>query len=508
MNSAKSLACKVCDATLPENARECPNCGAILSAPVQPASKKKMRYPWRAAARRASQIPAEKEQVSAERSIERKIKSMADALDKDDFSNALKSSQTARKHVPQLKNAKLISALFDLLEQSVGKLIGQKDVSASASSHPVVESKRPRSPSLIGRLALIPLLILAGIGLMGIIKPAKTAEAISPTPTIETVIPSVSPSLAPTVTPGPTPLPETTPIFASNVNKVQDLFNWSAGEDIVSLSFSPNGELIAAGDGAGSIKIFRVWTDEMLFELNGTYAAFSPDGKWLGVAGRSGLFLHNASDGKLVRSFDKDHLYYSVLFSPDSQLIVGGSDNTKFYIWSVNDGAEQKSGGGINGPIHSLSFSQDSRLLAVASNVNTYVWNLQKQKIERSVDFPKQTPVYFSVAVDADGEWFAMGHEDGQMYVWRMSNGERMAIFNDNSRFVHGLQFLQGTNFPEILVSGDEVNLSFWMIQGYEVTSHSIYVSTPILSLTVAPENKLIATGGKDGVIHLWGVLP
>lgn len=500
------IACPVCEASLSENARECPSCGAILSPPgqaAQPVSIGKARYPWRSTARRAAKISAEKKQISAEKNIERKIKAVKESLDAGDFTNAIKLYQSERKLLPQLKHAKLFTALFDLLEQSAGILIRQKKNKVTVPS-PSLEPNRPRSPSLIGRLIVLPVLILAGFGLLAIIDPHWRDEPLPPTPI---VAPATSTQFS-TAIPTATSLPNPRPISSANLREVRDLFNWSAGEDIVSLAFSPDGNLIASGDGSGTIKVWRVWMDEMLFELDGTHAIFSPDGRWIGVVGSPGTRMYDASNGKLVRIFDESRRYYSVLFSPDSQLIVGGSGNGRFYIWSVNDGSEQKAVGNIDGPIHSLSFSQDSRLLAVASNNNTYVWNMQEQKIERSIDFLKQTPVYLSVAIDSDGEWFAMGHEDGQMYIWRMSNGERMATFNDDSRLVHGLQFLQDSNSPEILVSGDEVNLTFWVMQGYEITNHSIYVSTPILSIAVEPQNKLIATGGRDGVIHLWGVLP
>jgi len=190
-------------------------------------------------------------------------------------------------------------------------------------------------------------------------------------------------------------------------------------------------------------------------------------------------------------------------------MVVAGSNNVKFYIWNTNDGSEQKSGGGFSWPVHSLSFSKNGRLLAAASNDLTFVWNLQEQKVERGMDILKGQPVYFSTALDSDGEWYATGQQDGQMYIWRVSNGERMAVFNDKSRFVYGLQFLYGAKPIEVLVSGDEVNLSFWSMDRYNTSLiRSIYVSAPIHSLAIAPQNKLIATGGQDGVIHLWGVLP
>lgn len=501
----KSLSsCPVCGEMFADDIRECPNCGAVL--PVHAALAKKVRRPWYLQKKLARRI-------SAEKTLEREIKSIGRNLDAGDFPKALKKYHAIRESTKSYKPQKVWGSLFDLLEKSAG-LLGQLKSSLDAAGkqqNSLPQPKAARPTSLAGRLATIPVLILAGMGLLGLFNllPAKPDSNSPITQVVTIVATEVTPDVLPTVTPSAKPLFDPIPIGSNNIDKVQDLFRWSAGEDITSLSFSPNGNFVASGDGAGKIKVWKLWTDQPVFELSGTQVAFSPDGKWIGVAGPDGLELYNASDGVLVRSFDKDHPYFSVLFSPDSQLIVGGSDIRKIFIWSVNDGAEQKSGGSINGPIHSLSFSQDGLLLAAASNESTYVWNLQKQKIQRSVDFPKQKPVYYSITVDGDGEWFAMGHEDGQIYIWRISNGERMAVFNDTSRFVRGLQFFHGTNSPEILVSGDEVNFSFWIMDGRDTSlRRSIYTSTPILSLAIAPENKVIATGGNDGVIHLWGVVP
>jgi len=187
---------------------------------------------------------------------------------------------------------------------------------------------------------------------------------------------------------------------------------------------------------------------------------------------------------------------------------VAGANDSRFHVFMVNDSSALRGGGVFSNPVHTLGFSADGRYLAAASNELTYVWNFQEQKVQRNLPAPKTLPLYFSATLDPHGDWFATGQHDGNIYIWRISNGERMAALTDNSRFVHGLVFLHSPSQSgaEMLISGDEVNLSFWQMDGYNsALLRSIYVSTPIRSLALSADDQLLVTGGKDGVITLWG---
>lgn len=511
--------CSVCGFDITPSQLECPNCGAVISPTVvfeQQNEKapwaKKARYPWLTAPKRIGQIVAE-------RNLERKLKTVGESLDSEDFLGALKAYRSARKYASHLKYSKQFNMMLDLLEKSANRLTSQKTALVFASRQSF-ESKPPGPLSLIRKLAWIPIFILAGMGLVAIlnrgffgsVEPIYTASN-SNGQEIDTITPGhvaealSTDSVVPT--PSSTPIPDLAAISADNLEEVEELFLWSAGEEsIVSLTFSPNGNFIASGTASGVTKVWDVWVGKVVLEFEGTYTAFSPDGSRIAVAGKSGIFLYNLSSAELLYALDTKSPYYGVAFSPDSQLIAGGTEYGMMYIWSVNNGALQEATGGLGGNVHRLIFSRDGIFLAAASSSRTYIWNLQEKKIGRDIDFKRNKPVFFSTALDADAEWYAAGAENGQIYVWRVSNGESMPDLYDESPFVTGLQFLHGSNNPEILVSGDEVHLSFWALQEYKFDNRSIYVSAPIQSLAVSPDNKLVVTGGNDGVIHVWGVLP
>jgi hypothetical protein len=179
------IVCPVCGETVPNVGRECPNCGAEL--PVQESQQEELKprkrtiHPWRIAAGRAGQVAAEK-------NMERRLKAAKKSLEQGEIASTLRSYQTTRKHASQLKYKKQFTILFDLLEQTTNMLVNEREEAQKKALDvvprpPVVEAKRPRSPSLIGRLALIPLFILAGIGLMGIFNSGNTQAPSSATVT-------------------------------------------------------------------------------------------------------------------------------------------------------------------------------------------------------------------------------------------------------------------------------------------------------------------------------------
>ncbi|MBI5823904.1 MAG: hypothetical protein HZB18_07755 [Chloroflexi bacterium] len=504
--------CPICHEKVIDTLQECPNCSADLKAvQIEPQPTELTDINDNTVAYLTPTF-SDENLLEHEEDFDLTLKVIKNSLDADDFTGVLSNYRSLEQNIPVLNNTTFVTVILDLLKQSAEILIKQKQKIV------VLEQRRPTASRscftrLIGWLVLIPLLILAGIGAVSLFKiPVAVAQGVpifdsfvasSPTSTI-----TPEPRNTPVVEISPTPFPDTLPISANNVDSVRELYYWSVGENVTSLAFSPDGTMIATSDSTGTVKIWRIWTTEVLMEIPGLYASFSPDGRWIGTAGENGLVIYDALTGQKIRTLDEGSPFFSVLFSPDSQLIVGGTTYGNFYIWSVNDGEKQESSGRLGGDVRWLSFSRDGILLAAASNSKTYVWNLFEKKIGRAIIYEKNKPFFSGVALDEDGEWYAASTDEGNIIIWRVSNAETMAVLNDGGLQVRGLQYLNGSNAPEVLVSGNEVNLTFWGIQEYSYTNRTIYVSTPIQCLTVSTDNRLVATGGNDGVVHLWGVLP
>jgi len=388
-----SHVCSVCGEFLPLSALECPNCGAALeganflmeqeqasaTAPLQPR-------------RRSSSGSGEKfrQRLRRQYGILHVLTQAGNSLRGGDFSAAISLYRQATSLLGRQKRSGLPALALEQLIQAVHARM------EIMRPNPQPAPRRWSWPSaLTGALAASLGLAIIFTG-WSLTRPAQTTAPSfslaggSPSPAM-TLTSELSATPAPTAT--STPLPSFSPLSASTVASITQVRFWSAGDDIPSVSFSPDGRRLVSSDSAGEIKVWALWQDTPLMEMPGTKAVFSPDGRWLGVAGPDGLALYDADDGKLARWLDQNspRPYYAVRFSPDSQIIMGGANDTRFYAWSVNDGSKLQSSGGFTRAVSFFSFSADSRLLAAGADDKVYVWNLQQQNIG-SLGFRVATP--------------------------------------------------------------------------------------------------------------------
>jgi serine/threonine protein kinase len=109
-----------------------------------------------------------------------------------------------------------------------------------------------------------------------------------------------------------------------------------------SVSFSPDGSLLASGSYDDTIKLWRVSDGSLVRTLAGhtkgvLSVSFSPDGRLLASGSDDETIkLWRVSDGSLVRTLT-GHTWnvFSVSFSPDGSLLASGSGDETVKVWEV-----------------------------------------------------------------------------------------------------------------------------------------------------------------------------
>ena len=174
---------------------------------------------------------------------------------------------------------------------------------------------------------------------------------------------------------------EDNPVKLWNLNgeKVETL-----GEAVSKISFSPNRPILALGGQDGTLKLWNFNNKELKnlgkHEGRVTSVSFSPDGQMIASASEdedNNVKLWNI-DGKYPKTLrGHDGLVTSISFSPDGQIIASGSDDKTVKLWSRH-GKELATLKGLEAPIQSVSFSQNGTMIAAASDENKPVilWNL------------------------------------------------------------------------------------------------------------------------------------
>jgi WD40 repeat protein len=165
---------------------------------------------------------------------------------------------------------------------------------------------------------------------------------------------------------------------ASSGTLVRSARDVSAGP----LALSHDGRYMTAPTTDGSIGVWSVSTLRRLrrFTRGGpfTATAFSPDGRLIGAAGKSGLArLVAAGTGAVVHLLPGHREPVTgIAFSDDGRLVVTSSRDSTARIWDVATGAQTELLSGNSGSVQAASFSPDGRWVVTAGPVRAGIWDV------------------------------------------------------------------------------------------------------------------------------------
>jgi WD40 repeat protein len=330
-----------------------------------------------------------------------------------------------------------------------------------------------------------------------------------------TITPSISPTktpvirIDPTTTPaiGKPPLPAPAKLKESKLRA-----NHGTGVDV--LAVSPDNTFVAsANDFENSIILWNVQKASpvrkmeranMSKEFGGGYGvrvlAFSPDNQLLvGGSYDSNIFVWEVSTGRVVRSFNKIGApIETVIFSPDGRYIVAGDEDGKIRIWDVLNGALLKVLEEHKTAVFSLVFSLDGKKL-VSTGFDTTIkyWEVSSGKVLNSIQ--TKNPV-LELALSFDGKILAGVDYEGEVKIWEFETGKELFNIKGHRDAAYYVSF-HPSNKVIATGSADDA-LKLWDV----TTGKEIFAMTKkdLSALVFSIDGKFLFTGDEEGVIQWW----
>lgn len=214
----------------------------------------------------------------------------------------------------------------------------------------------------------------------------------------------------------------------------------AGGATIVSLAFSPDGSLLAAGDGEGKASIWRVSDGSLLHTLDGGVVAFAPGGDLIATArkGSPDIRIWNARSGEPDRTLAMGEpskgVPKTLAFSPDGHLFAAVGQ--EIHLWSWPEGRLIRSVATANKPIGGITFAPNSRLIASLYSNQIRLWQVSDGSPIRTLSggrFPLGSLAFApgggtvaAVSVDPNGR---PGARAGELIFWRIDSGRPLHIY-------------------------------------------------------------------------------
>lgn len=277
---------------------------------------------------------------------------------------------------------------------------------------------------------------------------------------------------------------------------------------ILSVAFSPNGTVLAAGTDTGEIRLWRVSDGMLLATFSGHTdwiwgLTFSPDGTYL-ASGSSDqtLRLWDITSEQCIHILrGHRHRIRGIAFSADSALLASSSEDHEIRIWNVANGALLYTLNGHTNPVRAVAFTPDGNMLISGSDDHTVrIWAIKE---ERCVNILKghSSPIW-SLALSPDGHTIASGGDDRNVRIWDLATGTILKVLSGHTNWICSLAF--GPDNKHLVSGSADGTVRVWDVVEARLlqtlTGHKNWVN----SVSFAPTGKTLASGSHDQTVRIW----
>ncbi len=208
----------------------------------------------------------------------------------------------------------------------------------------------------------------------------------------------------------------------------------------------------------------------------------------------------------LVELEGHDAAVNAVTFLPGDRRALSASDDGTVTLWDLGSGEVLKHLEGHGGKVVAIAVSPDGKLGASAGWDRTIrIWDLESLTPKQVLSWRDNIN---AVRFSADGKTVIAGASDGELTVWRVVDGTRLAAIDSHEFAVTGLD--QTADDGVVATSSIDETVRLWDLEtaGKKASTEPLVTLFghvgPVLAVDLSEDGELVASGGVDGSVRVW----
>lgn len=282
---------------------------------------------------------------------------------------------------------------------------------------------------------------------------------------------------------------------------------------VTGLAFHPGGELVAAVEHK-TIRIIDRAGSDMKRKLSGAEGiirtvSYSPDGKLLAAGGGfpaqfGEITIWDTATGQIKHRLQGHRDYiYSVAFSPDKRLLASSSYDRLVKIWDIEKGVELKTLKDHTDAVYPVAFSPDGKLLASgAADRTVKVWDVGSGK--RLYTLSDSLDVVYTLAFHPSGKQLTAAGADKNIRTWTITE---QAGTLTQSIIAHTDEIVQIAYSPDgsrLASTSADRTVKLWDLAAEQAVKTFEKQPDWSQSLAWSPDGQTLVVGGFDGAVRIY----